>query len=92
MLDALRLDGPSSQAALARRTQLSPATVNAIVKTLRADGVAEVRPVNGRESLVALVASHAAVVAVQVNVAAMRAALFDFGGRVRLDACVPLTA
>ncbi|MFD4509034.1 ROK family transcriptional regulator [Streptomyces sp. NPDC058457] len=90
VLDALRLDGPSSQAALARRTQLSPATVNAIVKTLRADGVAEVRPVNGRESLVALVASHAAVVAVQVNVAAMRAALFDFGGRVRLDACVPL--
>ncbi|MGW2291542.1 ROK family transcriptional regulator [Streptomyces phaeochromogenes] len=90
VLDALRLGGPSSQAALARQTELSPATVNAIVKALRADGVAEVRPVNGREFLVALVASHAAVVAVQVNVTSVHAALFDFGERVRLDSSAPL--
>jgi predicted NBD/HSP70 family sugar kinase len=81
----LRLNGPSSQAALARWTQLSPATVNSIVKTLRQQGVAETRPVNGRESLVALVPSHGAVVAVQVNVASLRVALFDFAAQARYD-------
>ncbi|MFF3505038.1 ROK family transcriptional regulator [Streptomyces sp. NPDC003247] len=88
VLEALRLSGPSSQAALARRTRLSPATVNSIVKTLREQGVAETRPVNGRESLVALVSSHGAAVAVQVNVTSLRVALFDFGGRSRYDAAV----
>ncbi|MFD7135464.1 ROK family transcriptional regulator [Streptomyces sp. NPDC059894] len=88
VLEALRLNGPSSQAALARRTQLSRATVNSIVKTLREEGVAETRPVNGREFLVALVSRRGAVVAVQVNVTSLRAALFDFGARARYDASV----
>ncbi|MFD7708517.1 ROK family transcriptional regulator [Streptomyces sp. NPDC059786] len=89
VLEVLRLDGPSSQAALARRTGLSRATVNAIVKGLKDEGVAEVRPVNGRESLVALVSSNAAVVAVQVNVGSLRAAVFDFGRMTRLDTEIP---
>ncbi|MGI5461120.1 winged helix-turn-helix transcriptional regulator [Streptomyces sp. CA-249302] len=86
VLEALRLHGPSSQAALARWTQLSAATVNSIVKTLRQQGVAEIRPLNGRESLVALVAGRGAIVAVQVNVTSLRAALFDFTAQVRYDA------
>ncbi|MBQ0855531.1 ROK family transcriptional regulator [Streptomyces sp. BH-SS-21] len=90
VLEALRLGGPSSQAALARRTDLSRATVNSIVKKLRAEGVAEVYPVNGRETLVALVSTSAAVISVQVNVGAVRAALFDLGSRTRTDAYVPL--
>ncbi|MEK8174961.1 winged helix-turn-helix transcriptional regulator [Streptomyces sp. M19] len=89
VLEALRLNGPSSQAALARRTRLSRATVNSIVKALREQGVAETRPVNGRESQVALVSRQGAVVSVQVNVASLRVALFDFGGHVRHDVAVP---
>lgn len=88
VVETLRLDGPSSQAALARSTELSPATVNNIVKTLRADGVVEIEKVNGRESLVTLVSHRGAFVAVEVNVASARAALFDFGGRARHDAVV----
>ncbi|MEU4896424.1 ROK family transcriptional regulator [Streptomyces sp. NPDC044780] len=88
VLEALRLNGPSSQADLARRTQLSRATVNGIVKTLREEGVAETRPVNGREFLIALVSRQGAVVSVQVNVTSLRVALFDFGGHARHDASV----
>ncbi|OIJ68468.1 ROK family transcriptional regulator [Streptomyces mangrovisoli] len=90
VLEALRLSGPSSQAALARRTDLSRATVNSIVKTLREQGVAKLMPVNGRESLVALVSNQGAVVAVQVNVDSLRAALLDFGAGTRLDAAAAL--
>ena len=88
VVETLRLDGPSSQAALARRTALSPATVNNIVKTLRADGTVEVEKINGRESLVTLVSHRGAFVAVEVNVASARGALFDFGARTRHDARV----
>ncbi|MEU6192245.1 ROK family transcriptional regulator [Streptomyces sp. NPDC047061] len=91
VLEALRLNGPSSQAALARSTQLSPATVNSIVKTLRQQGVAQIRPVNGRESLVALVSSHGAIAAVQVNVASLRVALFDFTAQARFDTALTFT-
>ncbi|GAA4660584.1 ROK family transcriptional regulator [Amycolatopsis dongchuanensis] len=92
MLEALRSDGPSSQAALARRTRLSAATVNNIVKQLRAEGAAEIRPVNGRESVVSLVSSRGAVVSVQVNVASLHAALFDFVHRARYDVMIPFGA
>lgn len=89
VLDSLRVVGPSSQAAIARRTGLSPATVNAIVRTLREDGRAEVRPVNGREALVALVSSAAVMVAVEIAHDAVRASAFDFQGAARHDAQQP---
>ncbi|MGV9969362.1 ROK family transcriptional regulator [Streptomyces olivaceus] len=92
VLDSLRLEGPSSQAALARRIGLSRATVNSIVKTLRSNGLAELQPVNGRESLVALAPSQGAVLAAQVNTGSIRAVLFDFAAGVRLDAEVSLRA
>ncbi|MFJ9674458.1 ROK family protein [Streptomyces sp. NPDC101221] len=88
VLESLRLHGPSSQAALARRTELSRATVNNIVKSLREEGIAETRPVNGREFLVALVSRQGAVMSVQVNVTSLRASLFDFGTHARHDASV----
>ncbi|WP_051362543.1 ROK family transcriptional regulator [Amycolatopsis thermoflava] len=91
VLEALRSDGPSSQAALARRTRLSPATINNIVKQLRAEGAAEIRPVNGRESVVSLVSSRGAVVSVQVNVTSLHAALFDFVHRARYDVTIPFS-
>lgn len=86
VVEALRLDGPSSQAALARRTQLSPATVNNIVKSLRSQGVAEIEPVNGRESLVTLVSHQGVFATVEVNVTSARATVFDFARRARHEA------
>ncbi|MDQ4490819.1 ROK family transcriptional regulator [Sinomonas sp. ASV486] len=90
VLDALRLEGPSSQASLARKTALSPATVNNIVRRLREDGQAEVRPVNGRESLVALVSTQGAVASIQVNVGSVHGALFDFARGLRFEGQVDL--
>lgn len=90
VLDALRASGPSSQAALARRTGLSPATINTIVKTLRHQRIATVVPLNKRESLVSLVAAPQAIMSVQVNVTGVHAALFDFGAESRTDHVVPV--
>lgn len=92
VLDALKQEGPSSQASLARRTRLSPATVNNIVKALRAQGVAEVQSVNGRESLVTLVAGRGSVVVVDVTIPSLRAALFNLDGQRRHDSAVTCTA
>lgn len=85
VLEALRKDGPSSQAALARSVELSPATVNNIVRLLRDEGAVELQPLNGRESLVALIPTQGAVVSIQVNVTSMHGALFDFAKGSRYD-------
>jgi predicted NBD/HSP70 family sugar kinase len=90
VLEVLRTDGPSSQASLARRTELSPATISNIVKNLRSQGLADIQPLNGRESVVALVANEGAVVAVQVNTTFVHAALFDYRRALRRDAVVRL--
>lgn len=92
VLDALRHEGPSSQASLARRTRLSPATVNNIVKALQAQGIAEIQSVNGRESLVTLVAGRGSVVVVEVTISSVRAALFNFDGHVRYDTSAAFAA
>lgn len=67
VVESLRSEGPSSQAALARRTGLSPATVNSIVADLRAEGLAEVKALNGRETVVSLVARQGALIAIEVD-------------------------
>ena len=86
VLEVLRADGPSSQAHLARRTGLSPATVNLIVRRLREQGVAEVRRVNGREGVVALVTGSGTFVAVDVAHDRVRGTAFAFAERTRRDA------
>lgn len=65
--------------------ELSPATVSNLVKGLRDQGLADIQPLNGRESLVALVSSEGAVVSVQVNLHQVRGVLFDFAREVRAD-------
>lgn len=84
VVDCLRSDGPSSQAAIARRTGLSPATVNSIVGAMRQDGSAEVRPVNGREMLVSLVSKQGTVLAIEVGHDAVWGSAFVFRDEVRL--------
>ncbi|GIG26569.1 ROK family transcriptional regulator [Cellulomonas denverensis] len=89
VLDSLRAEGPTSQATLARRTGLAPATVNSIVKALREDGRAEIRPVNGREAHVALVSSTTTLVAAEVMHDAVRASAYAFTQGHRFDVLVP---
>lgn len=83
VLEALRVDGPSSQAGLARKTGLSAATINAIVRDLQLQGTAEIRPLNGREGVVTLVAGTGVFLALEVSAHAVHGAVFDFSGRHR---------
>lgn len=88
VLYCLRMDGPSSQAAIARRTGLSPATVNSIVATLKREGSAEVHPVNGRETLVSLVSRLGTVATIEVGHNAVTGVAFMLPEGVRHDARV----
>ncbi|MEX0428018.1 ROK family protein [Nocardioides sp. DS6] len=88
VVDALRAHGPSSQAALARATGLSPATVNNVVRVLQEEGVATVGARNGRQSVVTLAGYNGAVASVQVNVSGVHATLFDFARQARYDETV----
>ncbi|MCO1368642.1 ROK family transcriptional regulator [Burkholderia multivorans] len=85
VLDVLRSDGPSSQAAIARRTGLAPATVNNIIQALRADGVADIQWINGREALVQLVPKQGAIVSVCIGPDAMQGSVFNFAKGVRTN-------
>lgn len=89
VIETLRSDGPSSQAALSRRTELAPATINNIVQALRADGVVELRRVNGREALVELTAGRSAIVSIRVGASSVEAAWLDFAAETRFDAALP---
>ena len=80
----LRLSGPTSRAALARRTGLAKQTVSTIVADLLADGVArevgrdEPEPGGGRPgTLVQYAADRAFVVGVELGVGRMRVTLAD---------------
>jgi predicted NBD/HSP70 family sugar kinase len=91
IVDVLRIKGPLSQAALARAMGLSPATVSGLIRDLRSQGIAELRPLNGRESLVALAEPDTAAVSVEVTSRTTRIALFDFRNRQRHDETVEHT-
>lgn len=85
VLDVLRSDGPSSQAAIARRTTLAPATVNNIIQALRTDGVAEIQWINGREALVQLVPKQGAIVSISAGPDSLRGSVFNFAKGVRTN-------
>ncbi len=84
LLDVLRVAGPTSRAALARRTGLSKQTVSTIVADLLADGVvreagrSEPEPGGGRPgTLVQYAAEQAIVAGVELGVGRMRVTLAD---------------
>lgn len=92
VIEALRSGGPASQAALSRRTELAPATVNNIVQSLRSDGIVELRPVNGREALVELTIQRGSIVSLRVSTSSIEGALFDFAAGERFEAVAPETS
>lgn len=74
--DLLRLEGPQSQASISRKTGLSPAMVNNIVKELRELGAAEITWINGREGVVSLTSKHGKFISVLVTIEKIICVLF----------------
>ena len=85
IIDALRQEGPSSQAHLARQTGLARGTVNSIVKGLQAEGKILVREVNGRESSISLVTTSGAVLAMEIGPVRVRVAAISLQAEKRTD-------
>src|SRR5262249_49346343 len=82
VLDALRLEGSLTQAEIARRTGLSPATVSNIVGQLRASGAVEVAPTSsgGRPAGIMRLSRQAGgAVGVHVRHTHLRVARGDLG-------------
>lgn len=71
-------EGPQSQASISRKTGLSPAMVNYVVKKLRELGHAELHWVNGRECLVSLIYKKGLYFSVLVSIDKITCVLFLF--------------
>lgn len=85
VLDLLRNEGPTSQASIARKTGLSPATVNNVIQLLRKEGVADFEWINGREALVTLVSTKGVMMSVMVSADNIHGAVFSFEHQERHD-------
>ncbi|MEF2074552.1 ROK family transcriptional regulator [Consotaella aegiceratis] len=85
VLDLLRSEGPTSQANIARRTGLSRATINNIVRALYQDGVAEVHWINGREAVVSLSPKKGTILSIEVAPQFLHGAAFSVGSSERHD-------
>ena len=91
VLETLRHSGTLSQAELARQAGLSRSAVNALVRSLVADGTVILSPgQNGRESAVSLAAASGTVVALDVGHQHVHAALFSFADGIRHDDAVDI--
>ncbi|ROR15120.1 ROK family transcriptional regulator [Erwinia sp. JUb26] len=87
-MDLLRNEGPTSQASIARKTGLSPATVNNVIQLLRKEGVADFEWINGREALVTLISTKGVMMSVMVGADYIQGAVFSFEEQVRHDLLV----
>lgn len=85
VLDLLRNEGPTSQASIARKTGLSPATVNNVIQLLRKEGVADFEWINGREALVTLISTKGVMMSVMVSADFIHGAVFSFEQQERHD-------
>ncbi len=86
ILEAIRIDGPSSQASLARATGLSPATITNIVRTLVTERRARSQSLNGRETLISLAEPTGTMIAINVTTGSIDAVLFDLDRKNRVSA------
>ncbi|MFT4030376.1 MAG: ROK family transcriptional regulator [Protaetiibacter sp.] len=91
VLDALRVLGPASQAAIARRTGLSRSAVNAIVRSLADAGAVEVHAgASARETEVVLAGARGAMIAIDLGHQRLHGSVVDFEGEARFDEVVDL--
>lgn len=86
ILEALGVLGPSSQAQLARELGLSRSGVNAIVKSLEAQGEVVIRSgVSGRETEVALAGPRGTMIAIDLGHQRLHGAIVLFDREERFD-------
>lgn len=69
-------EGPHSQASISRKTGLSPAMVNYVVKKLRELGNVDIHWVNGREGIVSLISKTGRYISILVAVDKLAAHYF----------------
>ncbi|EPB0756025.1 ROK family transcriptional regulator [Salmonella enterica subsp. enterica serovar Kentucky] len=78
-------EGPHSQASISRKTGLSPAMVNYVVKKLRELGNVDIHWVNGREGIVSLISKTGRYISILVAVDKISCSLFSFESEQRFD-------
>jgi predicted NBD/HSP70 family sugar kinase len=91
VIEALRVLGPASQAAIARHTGLSRSAVNAIVRSLADTGTVAIRPgATARETEVALSGARGAMIAIDLGHQRLHGSIVDFVGEARFDEVIDL--
>lgn len=77
----LEIEGSLTQADIARKTGLAPATVNYTVNALKKEGLAESEWVNGRQALISLVTNKGSILSLSISSEVIEGSLFHFGKR-----------
>lgn len=83
--ELLLTEGPQSQASISRKTGLSPAMVNYVVKQLIEVGAADIHWLNGREGMVLLTSKRGQFISLLINVDKISGSLFLFESEVKID-------
>jgi predicted NBD/HSP70 family sugar kinase len=81
VLDVVRTLGPSSQATIARQSKLSAATISSIVKDLESQGLVDLQPINGRETMVSLTTSKGVFIVAELGNSSIEAVAYSFTGK-----------
>lgn len=76
--ELLLKEGPQSQASISRKTGISPAMVNYVVKKMRESGNADLNWVNGRQCIVSLTSKAGLYISVLVSIDKITCVLFVF--------------
>lgn len=83
--ELLLTEGPQSQASISRKTGLSPAMVNYVVKQLIELNAADIHWINGREGIVSLTSKTGRYISILVNLDRISGSLFVFESELKVD-------
>lgn len=83
--ELLLTEGPQSQASISRKTGLSPAMVNYVVKQLIELNAADIHWINGREGIVSLTSKTGRYISILVNLDKISGSLFVFESELKVD-------
>ena len=83
--ELLLTEGPQSQASISRKTGLSPAMVNYVVKQLIELNAADIHWINGREGIVSLTSKTGRYISILVNLDKISGSLFIFESELKVD-------
>lgn len=83
--ELLITEGPQSQASISRKSGLSPAMVNYVIKKLVELGEADIHWINGREGIVSLTSKTGHYISVLINLDKISGSLFIFESEMKID-------